>query len=87
MTAVTLQGDGDGVNDCEACGVWSDGHVYAEGAMHATQKRCCSWRYIEAPALLTTRYPCAHKCWACHKATALSALAQAARTACWRSPV
>jgi hypothetical protein len=45
MTAVTLQGDGDGVDDCDTCGVCSGGQVYAEGAMRATQERCCSWRH------------------------------------------
>jgi hypothetical protein len=35
MTAVTLQGDGDGVDDCKTCGVWSTGQVYAEGACHS----------------------------------------------------
>jgi hypothetical protein len=45
MTAVTLQGNGDGVDDCTTCGVWSGGQVNAEGAMRATQERCCSWRH------------------------------------------
>ena len=32
MTGVTLQGNGDGECDCSSCGVYAEGHVYAEGA-------------------------------------------------------
>jgi hypothetical protein len=31
MTAVTLQGDGNGVPDCASCGIRTDRHSYAEG--------------------------------------------------------
>jgi hypothetical protein len=36
MTAITMQGDGNTVNACETCGLWADGHAYAEGALHVT---------------------------------------------------
>lgn len=32
MTDVTLQGDGDGVRDCDACALSNWARVYAEGA-------------------------------------------------------
>jgi hypothetical protein len=37
MTGVTLQGNGDGVEDCWACGLifWAKARVYAEGAASA----------------------------------------------------
>jgi hypothetical protein len=43
MTAVTLQGDGDGILDCEKCGVdTSFGNVYAEGALLVCHNAWCS---------------------------------------------
>ena len=39
MTDVTLQGDGDGVRDCDACGLSSWARVYAEGAHQRSAAR------------------------------------------------
>jgi hypothetical protein len=41
MTAVTLQGNADGIRKCDHCGLWSSGHAYAEGIMCFTQEQWC----------------------------------------------
>ena len=41
MTGVTLQGNGDGRDDCSTCGLWSTGLVHAYGAATATPCTAC----------------------------------------------
>jgi hypothetical protein len=67
MTAVTLQGDGDGIFDCESCGLLTLGKVYAEGALLVCHNAwCSSCAPIGAPQHLLP----------CHRACTLHALVQ-----------
>jgi hypothetical protein len=66
MTAVTLQGDGDGILDCqEDCGVYLQyGKMYAEGELLVCHTEwCSSLTPIAAPQrLLPPRHTCAPPC-------------------------
>jgi hypothetical protein len=58
MTAVTLQGDGDGIFECQSCGLFTFGNVYAEGVLRVCHNaRCSSCAPIVAPQRLLPPRP------------------------------
>jgi hypothetical protein len=64
MTAITLQGDGDGISDCYCCGLRINGKLYAEGVLLVCHNaRCSSCAPIVAPQrLLAPHRACAIQC-------------------------
>ena len=47
MTGVTLQGNGDGVQDCDDCALFSTGLLYAYGAVVGTPCAACAHQASE----------------------------------------
>jgi hypothetical protein len=50
MTAVTIQGDSDGVPDRTTCGLWSAGPVYVEGLLllpHLCMRGFSRWAHTD----------------------------------------
>jgi hypothetical protein len=63
MTAVSLQGDGDGIFDCQDCGLFTYGDVHAAGALLVCHNaRCSSCTHRSTTALATPSLRMRHTC-------------------------
>lgn len=56
LTDVTLQGDGDGVRDCDACGLSNWARVYAEGTSSTCMTHMHSDAYLLASLFFSLRW-------------------------------